>query len=130
MNALMSSARQTVVLFLDDMQWVDRDTTALLADLMRAPDAPALLLVGHGSDYAIDFAEGHAGLLYSRKREFPGDASATVKDAFVRALRAAKKLGDVQVIGTDGVPDAVKAIRAGEMTGTVASCVTRLPWRS
>ena len=35
--------RHTVVLFLDDMQWVDRDTTTLLADLMRAPDPPPLL---------------------------------------------------------------------------------------
>lgn len=39
------ASRRTVVLFLDDMQWVDRDTTALLADLMRAPDPPPLLLV-------------------------------------------------------------------------------------
>ena len=37
--------RHTLVLFLDDMQWVDRDTMALLADLMRAPDPPPLLLV-------------------------------------------------------------------------------------
>jgi eukaryotic-like serine/threonine-protein kinase len=37
--------RYTVVLFLDDMQWVDADTTALLADIMRAPDPPAVLLV-------------------------------------------------------------------------------------
>jgi hypothetical protein len=37
--------RHTVVLFLDDMQWVDRDTTTLLADLMRAPDPPSVLLV-------------------------------------------------------------------------------------
>jgi eukaryotic-like serine/threonine-protein kinase len=36
---------RVVVLFLDDMQWVDRDTTALLADLMRAPDPPPILLV-------------------------------------------------------------------------------------
>jgi hypothetical protein len=63
-----------------------------VTDYAHVQRAPALLLVGHGSDYAIDFAEGHAGLLYSRKREFPGDAEATVKDAFVRALRAAKKL--------------------------------------
>jgi eukaryotic-like serine/threonine-protein kinase len=39
------SDRHTVVLFLDDMQWVDADTTALLADIMRAPDPPAVLLV-------------------------------------------------------------------------------------
>jgi serine/threonine protein kinase len=37
--------RHTVVLVLDDMQWVDRDTTTLLADLMRAPDPPPVLLV-------------------------------------------------------------------------------------
>jgi ribose transport system substrate-binding protein len=36
-------------------------------------------------------------------------------------VRAANKLGQVQVIGTDGVPDAVKAIKSGEMTGTIAS---------
>lgn len=50
--------RHTVVLCLDDMQWVDRDTTALLADLMRAPDPPSLLLVlatrGERSDPVID----------------------------------------------------------------------------
>jgi serine/threonine protein kinase len=37
--------RHTVVLFLDDMQWVDRDTTTLLTDLMRAPDPPPVLFV-------------------------------------------------------------------------------------
>ncbi|HVK72234.1 MAG TPA: protein kinase [Kofleriaceae bacterium] len=37
--------RRPVALFLDDMQWVDRDTTTLLADLMRAPDPPPMLLV-------------------------------------------------------------------------------------
>ena len=50
--------RHTVVLFLDDMQWVDRDTTALLADLMRAPDAPPILLVlatrPEGSEPIVD----------------------------------------------------------------------------
>ncbi|MEZ4361392.1 MAG: protein kinase [Kofleriaceae bacterium] len=38
-------AKRTVVLFLDDMQWVDRDTTTLLTDLMRAPDPPPILLL-------------------------------------------------------------------------------------
>jgi hypothetical protein len=55
-------------------------------------EGPAVLLVGHASDYAIDFAEGRAGLLYSRKREAPDDAGACVTDALRRALAAAKKL--------------------------------------
>src|SRR5439155_7294779 len=37
--------RNTVVLFLDDIQWVDRDTSTLLTDLLRAPDPPPVLLV-------------------------------------------------------------------------------------
>jgi hypothetical protein len=37
--------RHVVVLVLDDMQWVDRDTTILLADLMRAPDPPRVAIV-------------------------------------------------------------------------------------
>ncbi len=52
--------RRRVVLVLDDMQWVDRDTTTLLTDLMRAPDPPPLLLVlgtrSKGSEGVIEHA--------------------------------------------------------------------------
>ncbi len=34
-----------LVLVLDDMQWVDPDSIALLSDVMRAPDAPPLRLI-------------------------------------------------------------------------------------
>ena len=37
--------RHPLVLFLDDMQWVDGDTGTLLNDVMRAPDPPPLLLL-------------------------------------------------------------------------------------
>src|SRR5262249_54310856 len=39
------SDRYTVALFLDDLQWVDTDTLALLADVMRAAEPPPVLLV-------------------------------------------------------------------------------------
>lgn len=39
----------------------------------------------------------------------------------IEAVRNAGKLGQIIIIGTDGVPDAIKAVRSGDMTGTVAS---------
>ena len=60
--------RTLLVLFIDDLQWADRDSAELLLELVRQPGAPALLLV---AAYRSEDAEGNECLRAIRTLDLP-----------------------------------------------------------
>ena len=69
-----------------------------VADYTHVPQGPGVLLVGHGSDYAVDEGEGRPGLFYSRKRDLP-DGVSLMNDALSRAFKAAELLNSAGLPG-------------------------------
>ncbi len=74
------SKRQHVVLFIDDVQWGDTDSAALLVELMRPPSAPPILLL---TTHRTEEEETSAFLADMRAR-WPVDAEA--RDLTVQPL--------------------------------------------
>ena len=72
--------------------WIrERRLDETLVDVARyghVHEGPAVLLVGHSTDYAIDLGEGRAGLVTTRKAGAASDAE-RIPDVFRRALHAA-----------------------------------------
>lgn len=63
-----------------------------VADYRHVPKGPGVMLIADEAHYGIDSAGGEPGLLYSRKRDAPGEARAALQDALQRALSAAALL--------------------------------------
>jgi len=73
-----------------------------VSDYTHVPRGIGVLLVGHGSDVAIDQGEDRPGLLFARKRALPEGAD-LVTDALERAVQAASFLdSDLEVHGPKG----------------------------
>jgi eukaryotic-like serine/threonine-protein kinase len=67
------SQQKSVVLYIDDLQWGDDDSSNLLADLVRPPESPSLLLLG---SYRREDVETSSALLtldqaYKKGQELP-----------------------------------------------------------
>jgi eukaryotic-like serine/threonine-protein kinase len=71
--------RQALVMYIDDLQWADADSTFLLEDLLRPPDAPKLLLVG---SFRTEDIEAKPFL----KQLLQGAGSDTCRELFVGPL--------------------------------------------
>ncbi|MDP9194969.1 MAG: protein kinase [Acidobacteriota bacterium] len=75
-----------VILFLDDVQWGDRDSAALLAELLRPPDAPPLLVI---AAHRTEEAEISPLLMELKKiREAEESALGDVREVSLETLTA------------------------------------------
>jgi hypothetical protein len=63
-----------------------------VADYDHVPNGPGVLLIGHEGDYSYDLRGGRAGLLYTRKRDLPGDLPNTLTLITRLAVLATQKL--------------------------------------
>lgn len=96
--------RAPLVLFIDDVQWGDADSAAILQQVLRQPDGPTLLLI------AACRAEDAAGAVLVRSlRE---TAPSQIRDVAVDRLsqREARELAAQLIAGSDGGPGHADAI--------------------
>jgi hypothetical protein len=63
-----------------------------VADYRHVPDGPGIVLVAHEAIYAIDGERGPLGLLYSKKRDQPGELADKLVEAFREVIAAARLL--------------------------------------
>jgi tetratricopeptide (TPR) repeat protein len=96
--------RGPLLLFIDDVQWGDADSAAILQQVLRQPDGPALLLI------AACRSEDAAGAVLVRSLH--EIAPSQVRDVGVDRLsqREARQLASRLISGSDGGPGHADAI--------------------
>jgi serine/threonine protein kinase/tetratricopeptide (TPR) repeat protein len=104
------SARRRVVITIDDLQWTDADSLALLQDILRPPNAPAILLV-----VTMREATGEAGAAPSLLASLPGEVRTIKVDRLARD--DARRLAEVLLAQAAGTSWSDAAAIAAEADG-------------
>jgi tetratricopeptide (TPR) repeat protein len=94
---------QPVVIFIDDLQWADRDSFALLRALMRQPGAPPLLLIAT----CRGASEVNSGATDPLLREFLEEAGVETINLGPLGTGPTRALAD-NLLGDDDMPVATK----------------------
>ena len=74
-----------------------------VADYQHVPNGPGVMLIGHEHDYAVDYLDGEAGLLYMQKRGFTGSLGERLPAALRHLLTAAQRIE-----GESDLPEALR----------------------
>ncbi|MBV8519472.1 MAG: protein kinase [Acidobacteria bacterium] len=97
-----------VILFLDDVQWGDRDSAALLAEVLRPPDAPPLLVIACHRTEEMDGSPLLAEMQRLREQD---NALGDVRDVVLEELTRAEARDLARALSYEqGGTDRVEAI--------------------
>lgn len=106
--------RGTLVLFIDDLQWGDLDSVALLLELLRPPAAPAVLLLATYRQDEVETSPALAALLQALREEpyrriaihelEVGQLEPSESEALMRSLlpTGAQRLPPAQTLASEG----------------------------
>ena len=94
--------QSSVVLFIDDLQWGDEDSAALLAELLRQPDAPPLLLI---ATYRSEEVTSSAALRRLLPNQDAIADSANVRQIAVGELTAEESKELTTTLHSGGAPE-------------------------
>lgn len=94
--------RRRVVIYIDDLQWGDVDSAALLREILRPPDAPAFLFIGaYRSEY-----EGRSPALDALLTGIPDGPGLERRDVFLGPLGADETRSLAELLLSDRSPEA------------------------